>query len=203
MPPEARPGPHPEPPSDLENRRVPVREFPGPFYRLHRRDHEPLYFGATGENRFDDSERRFGVLYAANDELCAFIETYGRMTGTNTVTVSSIGARALARIDSSRSLRLVDLPGPGALPRIGADARLTAGDHAVAQRWSRAFHELSTRPDGISYRPRHDPDRLAVALFDRVAPILNATNLGSLMEPGNQPLLGQILDHYGFALIAD
>jgi hypothetical protein len=54
---------------------------------------------------------------------------------------------------------------------------------------------------GIAYGCRHDPPRVAVAVFDRAADTLLAESLGPLTSPENEELLGKILDTYGFGLI--
>lgn len=69
----------------------------------------------------------------------------------------------LSEFRSERHLRLVDLTGPG-LARLGADARLFAGDHGQARQWSRAFYSHPDRVDGIYYPVRHDPSRVAAAV---------------------------------------
>jgi hypothetical protein len=85
------------------------------------------------------------------------------------------------------------------LARIGADARLCTGDHALARRWSFALWGHPASPDGLAYRARHDPARIAFALFDRVASAVEADPVGSLLD---QPLLlARILEAYGFGLV--
>lgn len=140
------------------------------------------------------------MLYAAPDVYGAFIETFGQSTGRNLVTTAALSARLLTRIEPSRTLALVDLTGPG-LARIGADARLGDGDHAVARRWALACWSHPTQPDGLCYRARHDPSRVAVGLFDRVAPSLRTVNLGGFLDVRNAALLADILDAYRFGLL--
>ena len=67
------------------------------------------------------------MLYAATDAHGAFVETFGWRTGDRIIDLSELRARGLAHITVSRILRLVDLAGEG-LARLGADARLGAGD---------------------------------------------------------------------------
>jgi len=81
-----------------------------------------------------------------------------------------------------------------------ADARLTSGAVAVAQRWSAALHRHPERPDGLVYRSRHDPERRCAAIFDRARDALDATDLGGLLEP-NARLLAAILKTYDFGLV--
>lgn len=189
------------PPADLHARRLPLVREPGPWIRIYRLEHDPLFFGATGYNRFDDPRRRFEVLYAAQEEAGAFIEVFGfgAGSGVNTVRENDLVARAYASIEAERPLRLVDLTGPG-LAQVGATNRLTAGAHAVAQQWSRALWSHPSRPDGLLYRARYEPSCLSVALFGRTRRHVRAQPRGSLFAREHRALLAQILDRYGFSL---
>lgn len=197
---EPRPGPHPDPPDDLHERELPLVGSRGPWFRIHRRDLDPVFFGKTGLGRFDAPDGSYGVLYAAQDFRGAFIETFGWITGINVVAPSELETRALAELKSSEELDLVDLTGKG-LALLGADARLATGDHVVSQRWSSALFGRPRSPDGLLYRARHDPEMLAVALHERVgAKGISAENLGALSDPANTALLGAAMDRYGFTL---
>lgn len=200
-PPEGPPGAHPEPPPDLAARGLPVTTSRGPWCRSHLFAHDALWFGRTGRNRFDSPSSAFGVCYLAVDPYGAFIETFGHATGAAAfVTRKALQRRALSRVDASRSLRLVDLTGNG-LAVLGADGRLTTGEIAVAQRWAEALHDHSETPDGILYRARHDPSRLAVAVFERARETLSARFLGTFASRRLGPYVGQLLDQYGFGLV--
>jgi hypothetical protein len=98
-------------------------------------------------------------------------------------------------------MTLIDLSASAGLVRIGADGRLMDGSHALAQRWSAALRRHPTNPAGILYRPRHDPAKLAFAIFECSADFFQVTSRGSLRDPRNLRLLGEILDHYQFGLI--
>ena len=201
MPPRAAPpGRHPDPPADLDRRPLPLIAEPGPWLRVHRADRAALHLGRSGLSRFDAPAGEYGVLYAACDAHGAFVETFGRSGGDRLVTTGILRDRALARIEASRSLRVVDLAGSG-LARLGADARLTTGDYRIAQRWALALWRHPDQPDGLYYRCRHDPSRCAVALFDRVAPVLRALPVGRLADGELAPLLAELLATYGFGLL--
>jgi len=102
----------------------------------------------------------------------------------------------------SRPLRLIDLVASGGLARIGADARLFAGEHSISQRWSKALWTHRAKPDGILYPTRHDPARVAACvLYDHCETLVTAPPLGGLADPMHSALLGNILDTYGFDLI--
>ncbi len=198
----SRPGLHPPPPVDLSERQLPTLLKSGPWFRLHKANREPLHFGSTGSNRFDAPGGEYRVLYLGGDAHCAFIETYGQSTGISVVTTKALAERSLTRVEAMRPLLLVDLTGRG-LAQIGADERLCAGEHAVAQRWALGFWRHPLLPDGLYYRARHDPSRFCVAIFDRAADALRVTRRGSLLDSEQVPLLADILDTYTFGLLEE
>ncbi len=197
------PGEHPEPPSDLRTREPLLAEMPvgAILSRLHAKGKSPLFFGRTGNNRFDSPDFTYGVLYAGLDEYCSFIETYGQTTGIRTVTENALDGRHLAHLELLRSMKLIDLSNSGGLARVGADSRLFSGSHAVAQRWSAALRSHPTKPDGILYPARHDAARNACAIYECPPSVFELHAKGSLLENQHSALLGAILDTYGFALI--
>jgi hypothetical protein len=183
----------------LAHRPLPIVETTGPWLRIHRTHYSPIFFGRTLENRFDDPRREYGVLYAAETLDGAFIETFGRNPGLNTVSEGQLSQRSLARIEMARPIRLVDLTGPG-LARIGATAAILAGRHDRAQAWSRALWSHPVLPDGLLYRARHDPSCFCVAIFDRVEYLIRPQPLGGLLTPAHLTLLGATLRRYDFSL---
>jgi len=197
------PGDHPEPPGDLSEWSPLLFSLrPGQVLsRIHRQGQEPIFFGRTGQNRFDSPDQSFGVLYLGLDEHCAFIETFGQSTGIQIVTRKALDDRPLAYLTVTASLKLIDLATTGGLTRIGADGWLLTGSHAIAQRWSAALRGHPTQPDGILYPPRHDLARRACALFDLPVTVFEVNEAGSLMAPAHTHLLAGILDTYGFGLI--
>jgi len=197
--PDRPPGPLPDPPADLARRTLPLRTVSSPWYRFHPPRRPALFFGRTGSGRFDAPAGQFGTLYVAEDAGGAFAETFGQMLDHRSIDEADLSRRHLALIHPPRPLRLADVTGPG-LARLGADARLFAGDHAVAHRWSLAVYRHPQKPDGILYRARHDPSRRAAAVFDRVKGRFRVKDLGRLDERGNLALLARLLDRYGFGL---
>jgi hypothetical protein len=160
---------------------------------------DPAFWGRTGLNRFDAPHGEFGVLYASADHHGAFIETFGDALD-RTVTTTALRGRAWARIEPARGLRVVDLTGRG-LAHLGADERLCSGDHRIAQHWSLALWRHSASVDGLSYRARHDPSRISVALFDRAASGVAVVRDGGLLDDRQRSVLAGILDTYRFALL--
>jgi hypothetical protein len=175
------------------------------LYRHHRTAKDPIYFGATGGNRFDDpdcpSGHTFGVLYAGEDPHCCFIESCGSTTGVPAVSGAYLADREMATLELTEDLRFIDLFSTGGLTRIGADGRLFTGSYMVAQQWSAALRAHPSKPDGIRYPSRHDHARVAYAIFSRSATTFKVGSLGSLMAPANRPLLNDILRLYNVELL--
>lgn len=192
--------PHPEPPRDFAERDLPLRRVDGPWFRFHPRDRDPIHFGRARRFRFDAPDGSYGVLYAGASVDAAFLETFLNV-GSRLITTGALDRRHLALLDASRPLRVLDLAAEGALARIGADARIFAGDRTVAQRWSAAIHESPRRIDGIVYPARTEPGHRALAIFDRAADALGADLKGSLLDEGNRAALGRILETYGLGLL--
>lgn len=193
--------PHPEPPAGFASHRLSTTRRTCQWFRVHKTSRGPLFFGTSGSNRFDAPAGEYGVLYVGADAHCAFIETFGHATGARSVTVGELASKGMATVKCSRPLRLLDLTGKG-LARIGADARLTSGDdYGLSHRWSRAIHDHPSKPDGVLYRARHDPQRLSAAIFERVGPDLSVVSDTAMLDPGFATVLGRILDDYRFGLM--
>jgi hypothetical protein len=193
-----KPGSHHEPPDDLNTRELPTVIFNHSFWRIHQAQHSPIYFGSSGENRFDAPG--YGILYAGSDEYCAFRESIGRLTTFRVVTSSLLRSRRLSQIEIRCPLTLVDLSGAG-LTQLDADARLCTGDYNVAQRWSLALHNHPSTPDGLYYRSRYDPSRYCLALYDHVAPKLVVSTTHDLLEVSFRARLASILDTYNYGFL--
>jgi hypothetical protein len=175
------------------------------LYRHHQSVHDPIYFGISGNYRFDDpdcsTKASFGVLYTGGDMHCCFIESCGSTTGVPAVSGAYLDAREIARLELTEELRFIDLASSGGLTRLGADARLVTGSYKIAQRWSAALRLHPSKPDGIRYLSRHDPTRVAYAIFTRPRTTFNVTSLGSLTASTNRTTLNQVLRDYNVDLI--
>jgi hypothetical protein len=192
---------HPKPPPDLHARSLPLRSIRTAWFRIHDLIYDPIFFGRTGNQRFDAPHpRKYGVLYVGEEVDCAFIETLGHETGKNVIAEAELLSRGLARVSLKGFLRLVDLTAEG-LAQIGADNHLCTGPIAVSQRWSGALYRHPEQPDGICFRSRHNPELLCAAIFDRVAPRVRATLLGCLRAPKNMRRITPLLTKYGFSLV--
>lgn len=201
--PVSSPGLHPLPPPGLASVPLPLTTLDAAWYRHHQPQFDPIFFGRTGECRFDapPPARAFGVLYLAADVQCAFIETFGHghVDRGRLVTLEALARKRLAVVTFRRPLRLVDLTEAG-LAQIGADARLCVGDYDVAQHWSGALHAHPDVPDGLLYRSRHDPGRLCAAVYDRAGDGVESRSAGTLADAGQATLLADILRTYRFGL---
>lgn len=201
------PGDHPLPHREL-NSQTPLIFTLNPgdvLYRHHQSIHDPIYFGTTGNYRFDDPDcatgASFGVLYAGADAHCCFIESCGSTTGVPAVSGAYLTAREITKIQLTEELRFIDLATSGGLTHVGADARLVTGSYKVAQKWSAALRLHPVQPDGIRYPARHDMTKVAYAIFTRPPSAFQVTPLGSLMSSSNRILLNQLLNDYNVELI--
>lgn len=200
------PGRHPEPPADLDKRRLPLATLAeAAFYRGHRRTHSPIHFNRIAGRFASPDGASFGTLYLGEDPYTAFIEAFGQGMASGPLGVfvseSWLSTRCLCAVLASRSLRLVDLSSGAALKHLatGADSRLADGAHDVSQRWAAALWAHPEQPDGLLYRARNAPDHRSIALFDRIEDVLVAPCSGNLLDDGAQ--LARILDHFDCALI--
>ena len=190
--------PHRDP--EISRLSLPLVVLHQPWIRIHRCARWPLHFGKSGEQRFDDPGRSFGVLYVATDIRGAFVETFLRNRTDRHVSLAAFEEREVSEILFPEALRLVDLTAHG-LSRLGADARLTSGDYTVSQKWALALYQHREQPDGILYCSRHDLACRCVAVFDRDRAGVSCSSLGSLLERRHRALLAQLLDLYDVRLI--
>lgn len=190
----------PEPSKRFHSIKLPIAEIGSEWYRSHPTRRGAVYFGRNRAYRFDAPDGEYGVLYVEADADVAFIESFQVSGVWPAVTESKLKERSLSRIRISGTVRLVNLGESGGLTRIGADARIFTAGYTVSQRWSRSIHDHPDKPDGILYRPRHDPARVAAAMFDRIAERVTAETLGRWMD--QKAVLADVLDTYGVALIS-
>ena len=193
-------GRSPEPSRRLHSIRLPISEIEREWYRSHRTSRSAVYFGRNRAYRFDAPDGEYGVLYVGADPYVAFIESFQIAGIRPAITESKLKERSLSRIRARGALRLVNLADSGTLTRVGADARIFTASYTLPQRWSRAIQTHPEQADGILYRPRHDPARLAAAFFDRIADRIAAENLGTWLD--QKTVLGDVLDTYGVALVS-
>jgi hypothetical protein len=137
--------PHPlQPPPAAGLGRVPEARLRigATLERIHLSKLGPIFFGKRKAYRFDDPETEYGVLYAGLDAHCAFIETFGRVPGSEGIVLrSDLAARSISTLIAARELKLADLRGHH-LAQLRIDSKIFSyTDYDVTQRWSRAFFE--------------------------------------------------------------
>lgn len=118
-------------------------------------------FARFDHHRGTGGRERRGILYAGLSLSCAVVEAFD-------VGVVDPGAKHLARLRTARELVLLDLRGRAAM-RAGTVAAISAGDHSLAQPWSRYFWEhpeIYGEMDGLLYLSAHNGQR-AVVLYER------------------------------------
>ena len=196
------PGPHPDPPADLDSYPLPITTIRSgaSWSRIYPLAFSPEFFDTSNRHRFNAPAGEFGTLYAGDNDACAFVETFGRNLGLRGVSTAELSVRGRSRVEIVCDLRVVDLTGPG-LAQICADGRLTTGDYMVAQQWSLALHQHPDQPDGLMWRSRFDLSRFCLAVYERARISLRTLPVGSLADPSYASHLVSILDEYGFGLI--
>jgi hypothetical protein len=152
-----------DPPASLDG--FPSLSSFGNLYRIHRSDHEPLYFSNTGAGRFDLPAPR-GTLYTAERPVGAFLEVFrGHL-----IPSAEVAARTLTTLTrTAERLVLADCTSPAARV-FGITAAIhSTPDYELTQRWALAFAEAEF--DGIYYLVSHDPsaEEYGVALFADVS----------------------------------
>ena len=189
----------PDPPSDLTNRRLPLKRVDGSLFRIHRTRLDCLFFGTTKSERFDDPLGQYGVFYAALQPEAAFAEVFLRQLSAIIVPESSIQERSLSEVLAD-DLHCVDLSAAG-LRRVSCDNRVaTEMPYVVVGKWSRAFFEHPQQPDGIIYRSRHNPQFKCVALFDRCQSKLKLKTSEPLLAGVRRPWTIKQIARYALAI---
>jgi hypothetical protein len=196
------------PPTDFARAKLEVETIlPGQtFGRIYWSTYpDPLGYGKS-TSRFSDPRRRvdanrFGVLYLGGSLKVCFLETVLRdrregLVDDLPIEEVELTQRRYAEIATTTDLRLVDLRGDNAV-RMGVPTDvLRAQRQSLARRWSLAFHEHPSRPDGIIY-----PSRLNgatnLAVYDRSIGKLQPQRVVTLL---GAPGLAQILDDFRVGL---
>ena len=194
---------HPEPPDDLHERELELVDLDDTLWRIADRKYResPLHFGSTGRNRFDASDNSYGVCYLALAFRGAFLETLGRDLHINFVTPEALSSRVAATVCVEPSVRLVDLTNQR-LRLLGADSRLNSTmNRRLTQRWSNALNAHPTKPDGILYRSRLDPEQRSLAAFERASHYFSVDDTTTLSEEAFVATLQDAVNHYWFGFI--
>jgi hypothetical protein len=168
---------------------------------------DPLGYPKT-QSRFSDPRRRvrrnrFGVLYLGETLKVCFLEAVLRDRRNGVVGDYVIGERELRSrryllIEPIGPLHLVDLRGDGCV-RMGIPSDVPRStNQSLAQRWSLAFYQHPSRPDGIIYPSRLNEDT-NLAIYDRaVVKLREVSNTTLIGAPG----FAQVLDDLRVAIAA-
>ncbi|HEY4354390.1 MAG TPA: RES family NAD+ phosphorylase [Acidobacteriaceae bacterium] len=188
------PGDLPLPTIDLDARAPIVKLHHGPFYRIYRTTHpDPMFFGRTGNYRFDSATGDCGVLYAAPELDGAWVETFMQELGRTTVSLKELSERPVAIINTKRPLNFIDLFARGGQMRLGLDGRICTGSYTVSQAWSDALRKHPVEPDGILFPSRHELGVASCAIFEAARTELTWTRWGTLNEPHLAAELARLL----------
>jgi RES domain len=199
----------PLPPSDLDNRSLPISHFAEGkiLFRIHETDYHPVFFGRSLPHRFD-APVSYGVLYAGIDKHVALRETIFRdrlenlMLDRNQLS-GRIAQHSISDLVANRALKLVKAYDDDLL-LIGATNSISREDErSYTQKWSRALWQHPDFVDGIIYRSHLDENRLCVALYsDRVDGVLFHQAKEKLSSNHFIPTLIEIINGYGIGTIS-
>jgi RES domain-containing protein len=180
----------PAPPASIPGA-LPVTEIAQsrPWWRIHRSEHPPVFFGPPEGQpptyRFDAPGGEYRILYLGQTLSAAFVETLLRNPRIPFVERAELEKRSSSLLTHHNALKLVDLRG-GGWSRIGVDSRLTSGSYTRAGQWALALWSHPDQPDGLLYRSRHDPNHICAALFDRPSCRFSVHSTHALMEIPHQ-----------------
>ena len=148
------------------------------LHRIHRLIHDPIYFGPPGstpEQRYDDPDGNYKLLYAALRLDTAFGETLVRVPTVTDILSTDVLVRARSELITTGLLRLYPLVDGG----VSAHGLSFTDLHGANYRrtWEiSAWVHANTAADGILYTSRLNNQR-CIALFDRVSAAITTTSV--------------------------
>ena len=170
------------------------------LHRIHRLIHGPLFFGPQGsapEQRFDDPQGIYKVLYAALDLPTAFGETLVRVPTVTDVLSTDVLIRGRSELVVTRALRLLPLIDERVSAHGLSFTELHGDDYGPTWRISAKIHAASGA-DGILYTSRFS-NRECVALFDRASTAVATTAVnGVALTP---ELAAELAQRFGKAYV--
>ncbi|TIQ37073.1 MAG: RES domain-containing protein [Mesorhizobium sp.] len=196
------------PPPDFEQAELEIETIPPgrTFGRIYWGAYpDPLGYGKS-PSRFSDPRRgvdanRFGVLYLGDSLKMCFLEAVLRDQREGLVDEFPIDEVELtqgryAEIATTADIRLADLRNDNAV-RMGVPTDVVRAQRQnLARRWSVAFHEHPSQPDGIVY-----PSRLNgatnLAVYDRAIRKLRPIRVTKLL---GAPGLARVLEDFKVGL---
>jgi RES domain len=175
----------------------------GRIYRIRYRD--ALGY-SKGRSRFSDPRRRvlgnrFDVVYLGSTLKVSFLEAVLRdqrngVVGNYVIDEGELRSRRYARIEPVSPSNLVDLRGDGCV-RMGIPSDVPrSANQALARRWSLAFYQHPSQPDGIIYSSRLN-ENTNLAVYDRAIVKLREVDNTALI---NAPGLVEVLDDLRVAI---
>lgn len=176
------------------------------LHRIHGSAVAARWYGRKDATwRWDDPDRKFGVLYLGKTLVGPFAETLLRAPAERDVLWEQIARRRSASFTTMQPVRLAKVHGPGLAwfrtTSAGVSADFDPVDNPAAygvpqQIAAQVFHD--TDLDGIQYRSRFDSDEFCVALFDRAD---GAISLNSEGNPIPKEWAEKLLCSRGYNLI--
>lgn len=151
------------------------------LHRIHRLIHDPIFFGpagATPEQRYDNPDGGYKMLYLALELETAFGETLVRVPTVTDVLSTDVLVRARNELATTRALRLYPLVDAGVSAHGLSFTELHGADYRRTWAISAEIH-AGTDADGILYTSRFN-DRRCVALFDRARNAIRTTTVASV-----------------------
>lgn len=152
---------------------VPITQV---LWRVHRLEHEPLWFGpGNGKppaGRFDAPGGEYRTCYFGAALGAAILETLVRGLKVPIIPRNALEVRGASAVAIAEPLRMLQLEGKG-LSSFGVSVHEISGpDYTACQDLARRVHDTMEDVDGIQYRSRWDTSELCWALFERGRPRL-------------------------------
>lgn len=183
----------PTPPADLAARTLPLTTIDGAAWRVYPGAREAKHFNKQ-DGRFNDPERQYGVLYAAQTDVGAFAERLllgsgpfgsgrgGALGAVVPVSATALQTFSLAAITFTQPVTCVDLRAVTGLKQIGAGPWLLTVPHAVSKRWSRPIFLHPSAPEGVVWSSRVGNGVVSLGFHERAKPKITAQDLGPLIR---------------------
>lgn len=166
------------------------------LHRIHRRLHDPIFFGPPGslpEQRYDDPAGVFKTMCLARALTTSFGETLVRLPEIPFVLATDVLVRARSELVTTKALKLHPLIDAG----VSAHGLSFTDLHGAAydRTWaiSAEIHAAGSA-DGILYTSRFD-NQPCIALFDRARDAIAETAVKAL--PLTPELATRLAEHFG------
>jgi len=173
------------------------------LYRIHDKDYSPLFFGRTGNYRFDAPDQSFGVLYAASTREGAFVEAVLRQKTGRSIRIISrtyLATRKLSTLVLGRPATMAKLRDNGLAANHTNSEISSIEPYIISQIFSRALHQHIDRVSGIAYRCRHDNEQVAWAFFDRSHTLFDRHDTPPETLDLDEEWLEDLEDRYGIVI---